>query len=210
MSEIGLARYFPCVIGVNSVPFLSSSRLPFLIYTHRQPGLRWPGQNHQCSWRRFGDGQTTDHLRFPFAPRVFVPPQPYFTLSTLASQVFDALPQESLASTSRRSRSPTADPGSLDPQDLLLSFRSFSSAQRFAFLSALVGELRQNEALVVSRRIEPRLKRDFLRELPVELALHCLSFVCPCRVKLRLASSHPVASRRIPAEHLCSHAKVFR
>ncbi|RSH89647.1 hypothetical protein EHS25_002198 [Saitozyma podzolica] len=73
------------------------------------------------------------------------------------------------------------DPASLDPQDLLLSFRSFSSAQRFAFLSALVGELRQNEALVVSRRIEPRLKRDFLRELPVELALHCLSFVDEAR-----------------------------
>lgn len=34
-----------------------------------------------------------------------------------------------------------------------------------------------NEALVISRRIEPLLRRDMLRELPTELALHCMSFV---------------------------------
>ena len=56
-------------------------------------------------------------------------------------------------------------------------FKGLNKSHRFAFLSALVGELRLNEALVVSRRIEPRLRRDFLRELPLELALHCLSFV---------------------------------
>lgn len=52
-----------------------------------------------------------------------------------------------------------------------------SKTQRFAFLGMLVSELRMNEALVVSRKIEPRLRRDFLRELPLEVALHCLSFV---------------------------------
>ena len=49
--------------------------------------------------------------------------------------------------------------------------------ERFAFLSDLVPELRMNEALIVSRRIEPFLRRDMLRELPAELALHCMSFV---------------------------------
>ena len=64
-----------------------------------------------------------------------------------------------------------------DPEDLIRRFKGLNKSHRFAFLSALVGELRLNEALVVSRRIEPRLRRDFLRELPLELALHCLSFV---------------------------------
>lgn len=63
------------------------------------------------------------------------------------------------------------------PADLLRHFQGYSQADRFAFLHALVGSLGLHEALVVSRRIEPRLKRDFLRELPPELALHCLSFV---------------------------------
>ncbi|WRT63369.1 uncharacterized protein IL334_000274 [Kwoniella shivajii] len=64
-----------------------------------------------------------------------------------------------------------------DPQDLIYRFTSLSPSQRFSFLTSLVGELRLNEALVVSRKIEPLLRRDFLRELPAELALHCLSFV---------------------------------
>ena len=64
-----------------------------------------------------------------------------------------------------------------DPDELMRQFQGLNNSERFAFLSNLVGELRLNEALVVSRRIEPRLRRDFFRELPLELALHCLSFV---------------------------------
>ena len=56
-------------------------------------------------------------------------------------------------------------------------FKQSSISDRFAFLNSLVSELRLDEALLVSRKIEPRLRRDFLQELPVELALHCLSFV---------------------------------
>jgi len=40
---------------------------------------------------------------------------------------------------------------------------------------------------MVSRRIEPKLRRDYLRELPIELALHCLSFVSSRRL---IAHSH--------------------
>lgn len=64
---------------------------------------------------------------------------------------------------------------------LLDQFRGLSSAERFTFLSSLIGELRLNEALVVSSRISPRLKRDFLSDLPVELALHCVSFIDDAR-----------------------------
>jgi F-box and WD-40 domain protein CDC4 len=56
-------------------------------------------------------------------------------------------------------------------------FKALDPKSRFAFLSALIGEITLPEALVISRRIEPKLRRDFLRELPTELALHCLSFV---------------------------------
>lgn len=49
--------------------------------------------------------------------------------------------------------------------------------QRYAFLALLVPDLQMKEALIVSRKIEPMLRRDMLKELPLELALHCLSFV---------------------------------
>ncbi|KAL1408948.1 hypothetical protein Q8F55_005762 [Vanrija albida] len=65
--------------------------------------------------------------------------------------------------------------------ELLQSFRCLSKAERFAFLNSLIGELQLNEALVVSSKISPRLKRDFLRDLPVELALHCVSFLDDAR-----------------------------
>lgn len=64
-----------------------------------------------------------------------------------------------------------------DPSNLLLHFQRFDKSQRVKFLSALVNDLELNEALMVSRRIEPRLRRDFLKELPLELALHVMSFV---------------------------------
>lgn len=66
------------------------------------------------------------------------------------------------------------------PDDLLLRFQRFDKKQRAEFLSSLVDDLELDEAVKVSRRIEPRMRRDFLRELPLELALHCMSFVGPC------------------------------
>ncbi|OCF30810.1 hypothetical protein I316_07533 [Kwoniella heveanensis BCC8398] len=75
----------------------------------------------------------------------------------------------------------------METQDLLRRFGELPPSQRFAFLSGLIGELRLNEALAVSRKIEPLLRRDFLRELPAELALHCLSFVDEPRTLARAA-----------------------
>ncbi|ORX34945.1 WD40-repeat-containing domain protein [Kockovaella imperatae] len=66
---------------------------------------------------------------------------------------------------------------SMDASDLIERFKHLSTSQRFAFLSSLVDNLALPEALVLSRNIEPKLRRDFLRELPIELALHVLSFI---------------------------------
>jgi hypothetical protein len=63
------------------------------------------------------------------------------------------------------------------PQTLVDHFQALTTAERYTFISLLVPVLRLNEALSLSRQIEPRMKRDFLRDLPGELALHCLSFV---------------------------------
>ena len=63
------------------------------------------------------------------------------------------------------------------PTDLIDSFKTLAPSQRYAFLAALVNNLALPEALVLSRNIEPKLRRDFLKELPIELALYVLSFV---------------------------------
>lgn len=67
----------------------------------------------------------------------------------------------------------------------MTQFRGLQQAERFAFLSSLVNELQLNEALAVSSKISPRLKRDFLTDLPVELALHCVSLIDDPRTLVR-------------------------
>jgi F-box and WD-40 domain protein CDC4 len=63
------------------------------------------------------------------------------------------------------------------PDGLLLRFQKLNKDQRALFLTGLIGDLALEEASTITRRIEPRLRRDFLKELPLELALHCMSFV---------------------------------
>ncbi|WVQ85141.1 hypothetical protein IAT38_007306 [Cryptococcus sp. DSM 104549] len=75
----------------------------------------------------------------------------------------------------------------VDCDDMIEQFNTLSPSERFNFLSSLIGELRLNEALVVSRKIEPLLRRDFLAELPTELALLCLSFVDEPRTLARVS-----------------------
>ncbi|WAQ82387.1 hypothetical protein PtA15_2A704 [Puccinia triticina] len=57
------------------------------------------------------------------------------------------------------------------------AFAALSLPSRAHFLSALLPSLNLNELTSLSARILPRLKRDFLRELPIEISLHILSFV---------------------------------
>ncbi|ODO03260.1 hypothetical protein I350_06108 [Cryptococcus amylolentus CBS 6273] len=63
-----------------------------------------------------------------------------------------------------------------DTDLLLYQFTRLPPSARFNFLNSLVPELRLDEALLVSRKIAPLLRRDFLKELPIELSLHILSF----------------------------------
>ncbi|EMD39432.1 hypothetical protein CERSUDRAFT_113078, partial [Gelatoporia subvermispora B] len=56
-------------------------------------------------------------------------------------------------------------------------FASLDSISRRMFLSAVVDECSQEELLFVSTKVAPLLRRDFLRDLPLELALHIISFL---------------------------------
>ncbi|MBW0534913.1 hypothetical protein O181_074628 [Austropuccinia psidii MF-1] len=64
-----------------------------------------------------------------------------------------------------------------NPISLLDSFNSLSLSNRSKFLNLLLSNLNLNELTSLSGKILPRLKRDFLRELPIEISLHILSFV---------------------------------
>lgn len=68
-----------------------------------------------------------------------------------------------------------------DPAHLSrLEFRSLtplSPSVRRQYLAAILADCTPSELLFVSTTIAPLLKRDFLRELPPEIALHILSFI---------------------------------
>jgi F-box and WD-40 domain protein CDC4 len=64
-----------------------------------------------------------------------------------------------------------------DPSAFIAQFPSLPAPTRLSLLQALLPILTVPELLMLSSHIGPRLKRDFLRELPIELALHILSFV---------------------------------
>lgn len=62
------------------------------------------------------------------------------------------------------------------PHAIVAQYTALPPLRRSQFLSLLVPHLTLHEALSLSRKIEPLLRRDFLRELPWEVALHVLSF----------------------------------
>ena len=60
---------------------------------------------------------------------------------------------------------------------MLALFNQLPPPARNGLLQALLPLLTTAELLLLSSGISPRLKRDFLQDLPLELALHILSFV---------------------------------
>ena len=66
---------------------------------------------------------------------------------------------------------------SVDPAQLLMAFPSLPPPTRLRLLEDLLPLLSTPELLMLNSNIGPRLKRDFLKELPDELGLHVLSFV---------------------------------
>lgn len=56
-------------------------------------------------------------------------------------------------------------------------FSSLGDNARLEYLNKIIAQCTLRELSHISALISPRLKRDFLRELPTELALHTLSYV---------------------------------
>lgn len=59
----------------------------------------------------------------------------------------------------------------------LSEFATLSPSARLDYLAQLLGQCNSKELSFVSSKIAPWMKRDFLRELPVELGIHILEFV---------------------------------
>ena len=78
-------------------------------------------------------------------------------------------------------------------------------ADRAAFLANLVEELSLPEGLKVVRSISPRLRRDFLLELPIELALQVVSFVS--ETTAQLAESDSLSLRSTIPQILVVHLR---
>lgn len=57
------------------------------------------------------------------------------------------------------------------------NFASLAPFQRRQFLSAILAECSPDDLLFISSNVSLRLRRDFLRELPVEIAIHILGFI---------------------------------
>ncbi|KAL7415584.1 hypothetical protein BDY24DRAFT_413175 [Mrakia frigida] len=60
---------------------------------------------------------------------------------------------------------------------VLTTFNHLTPSARLSLLTSLLPLLKTPELLLLSHHISPRLKRDFLRDLPLEISLHVLSFV---------------------------------
>lgn len=57
------------------------------------------------------------------------------------------------------------------------NFSSLAAFQRRQFLTAILAECTPDDLLFISSNVSLRLRRDFLRELPVEIAIHILGFI---------------------------------
>ncbi|TFY67021.1 hypothetical protein EVG20_g4101, partial [Dentipellis fragilis] len=111
---------------------------------------------------------------------VLSPPTPAPSPRLRPSTPITSLP---LSSPTLSSHSLPSSPLALHP----LSFTDLSPVERQAHLAALLAVCTPSELLFVSTFVAPRLKRDFLAELPPELALHVLSFVHEARTLARVA-----------------------
>lgn len=74
-----------------------------------------------------------------------------------------------------------AHPASYDPANLsrieFANLAALGPASRKRYLLSLLNDCTPSELLFISQTIAPMLRRDFLAELPPEIALHILSFV---------------------------------
>ncbi|KAH8104279.1 WD40 repeat-like protein [Phellopilus nigrolimitatus] len=77
-------------------------------------------------------------------------------------------------------------PSTSDPARISrLEFAALDPTARQQYLGALLADCSPAELLFVSTTIAPLLKRDFLRDLPVELSLHVLCYIDDARTLAR-------------------------
>ena len=106
---------------------------------------------------------------------------------------------------------PSPGPNSQPPQSIVSLYRHEFSVlppyQRRQFLSAILNDCTPDELLFVSTTVAPLLKRDFLRELPPELAIHILGFIDDPRSLLNAGEVsrywHAIASEECLWKALC-------
>ncbi|KAG9087166.1 hypothetical protein FS749_003131 [Ceratobasidium sp. UAMH 11750] len=79
-----------------------------------------------------------------------------------------------------------SDPLSFN-RDVLPSFTRLTAAQRREFITQLLAACEVDQLVHANALIQPRLKRDFLRELPLEVSLVVLSYIDDVRTLLRAA-----------------------
>lgn len=116
------------------------------------------------------------------------PPSPsHVFVSQLSSSVVVSVP--SLPSPAPSPRTSGAfEPLAPAGLDLLLHFQTLPRGRaRNAFLRGLLAHCERDELLLLSTLLAPRLKRDFLGELPPELALHVLAFVGDAQTLARVS-----------------------
>lgn len=81
----------------------------------------------------------------------------------------------------------SAPPVTSPLQTFLNEFQTLNPMTRQEYLAAILTHCNSRELFFISTRIAPLLKRDFLADLPTELALHILNFVDHPRTLTRIA-----------------------
>ena len=122
-------------------------------------------------------------------------PTPDFPSPTEPSHLYMPVMRPPTPAPSPRPVSPLQNAISLapSPADPLVAspfldeFRTLGPVARQDYLAALLTHCNSRELFFISTRIAPLLKRDFLADLPIELALHILNFVDHPRTLTRIA-----------------------
>ncbi|EIN06319.1 WD40 repeat-like protein [Punctularia strigosozonata HHB-11173 SS5] len=131
-----------------------------------------------------GSGPSTISL----SPTLYIPIVSPPTPAPSPRPKVSSLPPPASASTNDTVPGPTPTLPADSPLHAALSaYPALPPSARLAFLTALLQLLASSELLHLSAALAPRLKRDFLRDLPPELALHVLGYVDDHRTLARAA-----------------------
>lgn len=127
-------------------------------------------------------------------------PQSHAFVSQLSSSVVVSVPSPPSPDTTPRHSASFEYAATLD---FILHFKRLPRGRaRNGLLRDLLDHCERDELLLISTLVGPRLKRDFLAELPAELALHVLAFVDDAQTLARIACVSKVWRGLLHDEHL--------